>query len=80
MRRVKIRDKDLEQLLRKIEKEMEELKDSLRDSFLSLKKGLKRNDWWRVTVDAEDIIEDASQLQMLEDVYRAIKEKIEVEE
>lgn len=77
---MKIRDKDLEQLLRKIEKEMEELKDSLRDSFLSLKKGLKRNDWWRVTVDAEDIIEDASQLQMLEDVYRAIKEKIEVEE
>ena len=77
---MKIRDKDLEQLLRKIEKEMEELKDSLRDSFLSLKKGLKRNDWWRVTVDAEDIMEDASQLQMLEDVYRAIKEKIEVKE
>jgi len=74
---MKIKDRDLERLLRNMEEKIEELKDSLRDSFVSLKRMLRRNDWWGVIADAESIIEDASELKTLEDIYKAIKERVE---
>jgi len=74
---MKIKDRDLERMLRNMEEKIEELKDSLRDSFVSLKRMLRRSDWWGVIADAENIIEDASELKTLEDIYKAIKERVE---
>ena len=74
---MKIKDRDLERLLRNMEEKIEELKDSLRDSFVSLKRMLRRSDWWGAIADAESIIEDASELKTLEDIYKAIKERLE---
>jgi len=72
-----LKDKDVEKLVRWIEKEMEELKRSLREHFHQLKFDLKRDDWWAIITDAEYMSEDASQLIILERVKEKLEEVLE---
>ena len=74
---MKIKDRDLEAIMRWIKGEKHELEDSLRGSFYALKENLKRSDWWGVSVEAEDLFEDALKLMELEIIEDKIEEKVE---
>jgi len=74
---VKIKDKDIELLLRELEKEMDELEEGIRRILSNLKRELRKNDWWGAMCSCEDLLESLGEMRMLEKFYDKLKFKVE---
>ena len=74
---MKLKDKDLELLIRELERKIDETRNAIRTSFADLKAQLRKNDWWTSTVTCEDLIENLTEMRMLEEILEKIKDKVE---
>ena len=74
---MKLRDKDVENLIRWLGERRDELKDSIKETFVSLKNRLKREDWDVSIVDCETLIELLTDLATTELVLEKIKNLVE---
>jgi len=74
---MRLRDKDVENLIRWLDERRDELKDSIKETFVSLKNRLKREDWDVSIVDCETLIELLTDLATTELVLEKIKNLVE---
>ena len=74
---MKLRDKDVENLIRWLGERRDELKDSIKETFVSLKNRLKKEDWGVCIVDCETLIELLTDLATTELFLEKIKDLVE---
>ena len=74
---MKLRDKDVENLIRWLGERRDELKENIKESFVSLKNDLKRENWEVSVVDCENLIEDLVELSIVELFLEKIKDLVE---
>ena len=74
---MKLRDKDVENLIRWLDERRDELKENIKESFVSLKNDLKRENWEVSVVDCENLIEDLVELSIVELFLEKIKDLVE---
>jgi len=74
---MKLRDKDVENLIRWLSERRDELKENIKESFVSLKNDLKRENWEVSVVDCENLIEDLVELSIVELFLEKIKDLVE---
>jgi len=74
---MKLRDKDVENLIRWLNERRDELKENIKESFVSLKNDLKRENWEVSVVDCENLIEDLVELSIVELFLEKIKDLVE---
>ena len=72
-----MKDEDVETIIRWLEKRRDELKESIKETFVSLKNRLKMNDWDVAMVDCETLVETLSELNAIELTLDKIKVVIE---
>ncbi len=70
---MKIKDEDVEEIIKLLEKKREELKKWVRVAFGELKYFLKREDWHLAVLNCEDMLEDLSALETVEEILEKVK-------
>jgi len=74
---MKLKCKDIETIIRWLEERRSVLKESIKETFVSLKNSLKVNNWDVAIVDCETLIECLTDLATVEIVLDKIKAVVE---